>query len=88
MQLEHERLLAGDMGNFYVLYEGAEANQTAIARASDATYRVNPVETVQSVAFSTRPDGTMAVVLSVVDAAGVPAQTQFMWNGDTFLRVN
>lgn len=88
MQLERERLLAGDTGNFYVLYEGAEANQAAAARVTDTNYWASPVETIQTMTFSTRPDGTMAVVLSVVDAAGIPAQYQFMWNGDTFLRVN
>lgn len=88
MQLERDRLQQVDMGNFFALYEGGEANPAAQARAIDPNYAISPLETIQSIAFSFRNDGTMAAVLSVVDANGTTAQIQFMWNGDTFLRVN
>lgn len=88
MLLERDRHLKQDWGNFFALYEGGEANPAAIARQADPVYAATPIETIQSVSFSFRADGTMAAVLSVVDANGASAQYQFMWNGDTFLRVN
>ncbi|MFP4321566.1 MAG: hypothetical protein ACLFTK_03860 [Anaerolineales bacterium] len=88
LRLERQRLQNEDLDGFFTLYETGNFNEAANARAFDGAYRTSPPETLTNVAFSTRADGTLVALVEAADLNSNIVQISFVWNGDTFLRVN